>query len=188
MSFGHEQLDVYRLALEYVGWVHRLCQSLKGSHSNAKDQITRASQSIPLNIAEGNGKASDGDRRRYFEIARGSTLECAAAQDILVACGALDADKSLAGKQMLDRIAAMLTRLGRRGYAVHENNSRYSTNSNSLDAPSSSLPPSLHPTQSLSESLSASKSECDCDSDSDSDSEADSDSDSEADASRHHES
>ena len=181
MSFGHEQLDVYRLALEYVGWVHRLCQSLKGSCPNAKDQILRASQSIPLNIAEGNGKATDGDRRRYFEIARGSTLECAAAQDILVACGALDADENLAGKQMLDRIAAMLTRLGRRGYTVHEQNDRYSTANNSLIAPSSS--PLLSPSLSVSESPSNSEP----DSERNGDTDSDGDTDSEADGERHQE-
>ena len=38
-------------------------------HCHAKDQLLRASQAIALNIAEGNGKASGGDRRRYFEIA-----------------------------------------------------------------------------------------------------------------------
>jgi hypothetical protein len=37
----------------------------------------------PLNIAEGNGKATDGDRRRFFEIARGSALECGAGLDVV---------------------------------------------------------------------------------------------------------
>ncbi len=81
MTFGHEKLDVYRAAIEYVGWSHRLCERLKG-HRNAKDQLLRASQAIPLNIAEGNGKATEADRRRFFEIARGSTLECGAIQDV----------------------------------------------------------------------------------------------------------
>ena len=35
-----------------------------------RDQWLRASQSIPLNIAEGNGKSTAADRRRFFEIAR----------------------------------------------------------------------------------------------------------------------
>ncbi|MCF7708777.1 MAG: four helix bundle protein [Verrucomicrobia bacterium] len=47
-------------------------------------------QSIPLNIAKGNGKTAQADRRRYFENARGSALECAAIQDVLVAGNALD--------------------------------------------------------------------------------------------------
>jgi len=124
MVFGHEKLDVYRLSLEYVGWAYLFTENLKG-HRNAKDQLTRASQAIPLNIAEGNGKATDGDRRRYFEIARGSALECAAAQDVLEVCGALSKTENERTKKMLDRIVAMLTKLGRRGYTVGEQSMEY---------------------------------------------------------------
>jgi len=85
---------------------------LSGIHRNARDQWLRASQSIPLNIAEGNGKAAEADRRRYFEIARGSTLECAAIQDVLVVGNALDKEESKDQKGNLDRIAAMLSRMG----------------------------------------------------------------------------
>jgi len=73
MGFGHEKLDVYRAAIEYVVWAYHYCETLKGHH-NAKDQLLRASQAIPLNIAEGNGKATDGDRRRLFENARASAF------------------------------------------------------------------------------------------------------------------
>jgi len=126
MAFGHERLDVYRAAIEYVGWAYRLCEGLKG-HRNAKDQLLRASQAIPLNIAEGNGKATDGDRRRYFEIARGSALECGAVQDVLQVCGAISAEENEMAKALLDRIVAMLTKLGQRGYAVHEEPGVYRT-------------------------------------------------------------
>jgi four helix bundle protein len=124
MSFGHEKLDVYQAAIEYVAWAYRFCESVKG-HRNAKDQLIRASQAIVLNIAEGNGKATEGDRRRFFEISRGSTLECAAIQDILEVCGALTADDNKRLKILLDRIVAMLTKLGNRGYAVHEPENDY---------------------------------------------------------------
>jgi four helix bundle protein len=125
MAFGHEQLDVYRAAIEYVGWAYRLCESLKGKHRNARDQLLRASQGIPLNIAEGNGKATEGDRRRFFEIARGSALECAAVQDVLEVCGALSSDENAKGKELLDRIVAMLTKLGQRGYSIREDSAEY---------------------------------------------------------------
>ena len=119
MGFGHEQLHVYKTAIDYVGWAYHFCEELKG-HRNARDQLLRASQAIPLNIAEGNGKATDGDRRRYFEIARGSALECGAIQDVLEVCGALSAKENKYRKVILDRIVAMLTKLGQRGYTIHE--------------------------------------------------------------------
>ena len=126
MSFGHEKLDVYRTALEYAAWAFRLCDGLSG-HRNAKEQLLRASQSIPLNIAEGNGKATEGDRRRYFEIARGSALECAAIQDVLQVCGGIAAEENQSAKVLLDRIVAMLTRLGQRGYVVREGGALFDT-------------------------------------------------------------
>jgi four helix bundle protein len=119
MTLGHEQLDVYRDAIEYVGWAFRIGERLKG-HRTAKDQLLRASQSVPLNIAEGNGKPTEAERRRFFEIARGLALECAAVQDVLEVCGALSKEENDDAKRLLDRIVAMLTKLGRRGYTVRE--------------------------------------------------------------------
>ena len=117
MTFGHEQLDVYRASIEYAGWGFRLCERLT-AHRNAKDQLLRASQAVPSNIAEGNGKVTSAERRRFFEIARGSALECGAVQDVLEVCGALSPAESADAKRLLDRIVAMLTRLGQRGYSL----------------------------------------------------------------------
>lgn len=102
--------------------------------------MLRASQAIPLNIAEGNGKAADGDRRRYFEIARESALECGAIQDVLEVCGALSAEENAKAKAVLDRIVAMLTRLGRRGYAIREERAEYSAAGIDPDADTDSDP------------------------------------------------
>ena len=111
MGFGHEKPDVYRTSIEYVGWDCRFCETLKG-HRNAKDPLVRASQAIPPDIAKGNGKATDGDRRRYFEIARDSALECGAIQNVLQVRGALSPEGNAARKALLERIVAMRTKLG----------------------------------------------------------------------------
>ena len=116
MSIGHEKLDVFRMAIEYVAWVVTVSLRLKGDNRHAQDQWLRASQSIPLNIAEGNGKTTSADRRRFFEIARGSALECAAIQDVVEVLGILEAGENRQHKKELDRIAAMRRRLGGRGY------------------------------------------------------------------------
>ena len=76
-------------------------------------------------MLSGNGKTTDADRRRYFEIARGSALECAAIQDVLVVGKALDETESQSRKHELDRMAAMLSRLGGRGYQVGEERADY---------------------------------------------------------------
>jgi four helix bundle protein len=81
--FDHERLDVYRLSIGYVAFSYRIAKSLCGMNRPARDQWLRAAQSIPLNIAEGNGKQSLKDKNRFFEIARGSALECASIHDVL---------------------------------------------------------------------------------------------------------
>ena len=82
-TFDHERLDVYRLSIAYVAFSYQIAKSLSGSNRQARDQWLRAAQSIPLNIAEGNGKQSLKDKNRFFEIVRGSALECAAIHDVL---------------------------------------------------------------------------------------------------------
>jgi four helix bundle protein len=109
--FDHERLDVYRLAIAYVACSFEASRSLGGLHRYAREQWLRAAQSIPLNIAEGNGKRSRKDRARFLDIARGSALECAAIQDVLLATSGMTAPNDAAMKAMLLRIVAMLTRM-----------------------------------------------------------------------------
>jgi len=120
MEFGHEQLDVYQLSLDYMAWAYALANTLNGVDRHARDQPLRASQSTPLDIAEGNGKGTDADRRRFFEIARGSALECAATQDCLAACQVLSAESNEQGKTMLLRVVSMLTKLCRQDHELRE--------------------------------------------------------------------
>ena len=65
MTSGHEKQDVYRLSIGSVAWVYEKAAGLYGVQRSARDQWLRASQSIPLNIAGGNGKMAEADRRRY---------------------------------------------------------------------------------------------------------------------------
>ncbi len=67
--FDHDRLDVYRLAIGYTAEAFSAAKEQSGVHRHARGQWLRVSQSIPLNIAEGNGKRSPKDRARYIEIA-----------------------------------------------------------------------------------------------------------------------
>jgi four helix bundle protein len=108
-SFDHERLDVYRLSIDYVARSFEAAQPLEGLHRHTRDQWLRAGQSIPLNIAEGNGKRGLKDRARFLDMARGSVLECAATQDVLVTTKGIKVQDDSAVKAMLHRIVAMLT-------------------------------------------------------------------------------
>ncbi|SRR6266436_2835655 len=111
--FDHEKLDVYQEAITFCGWVGEFLAVI-AAKAAAKDQLDRASTSIPLNIAEGNGKFSAKDRARFLEMARGSALECAAYLDVLLA-RKLASEQQVAGqKEKLARIVQMLIGLLRK--------------------------------------------------------------------------
>ena len=112
MHFDHERLDVYRVAIEFVVWADELLDRLPtGKRGSAVKQLERAMTSIPLNVAEGNGKRSRKDRSRYLDIARGSALESAACLDVLVARSVLRPSDVSQGKNLLRRIVEMLSKL-----------------------------------------------------------------------------
>jgi four helix bundle protein len=64
-----------------------------------------------LNIAEGVGKTSEEDRRRYYASARGSAMECAAILDAAELLGVIDVEGVTQGRALLERIVQMLSRL-----------------------------------------------------------------------------
>ncbi len=110
MAFSHQRLVVYQHSIDFVAWSHNLLHGIDAAGST-RTQLERASTSIPLNIAEGNVKSSPRDRRRYWEIALGSAVECAAILDVLVARRLQDATDVAAGNDSLERIVSMLVRL-----------------------------------------------------------------------------
>ena len=110
MPFSHEKLIVYQRSIEFVAWLEPLLEKLPAK-IGAKDQLDRASTSVPLNIVEGNGKFSMKDRARYFQMAQGSGLECAAALDVLVAKHRVERSEITPGKALLEEVVNMLMRM-----------------------------------------------------------------------------
>jgi four helix bundle protein len=82
----------YELAVE----LYEQCQNIKAK-AYVADQLHRASLSIVLNIAEGSGKPTKADKRRFYAIAFGSVRET---QAIL---GLLKEEKAIA---LADRLAS----------------------------------------------------------------------------------
>lgn len=121
-NFDHENLKVYQAAIEFIQWVQQVTNGVPKGHA-VNNQLDRSSTSIALNIAEGNGKYTPKDRCRYFDIARGSALESAAALDVLVARGVLKPAQIEGGKQILRQVVAMLVGL----IKSHSNNRVYET-------------------------------------------------------------
>ena len=105
----HEKLKVYQKATEFLAVANQIIDNIPRGNAAISDQLKRASLSIPLNIAEACGKTGTNDSKRFFSIARGSSMECSA---ILDACQILKIANPLLvkrGKSLLIEIVSMLS-------------------------------------------------------------------------------
>ncbi len=101
-EFPHERLDCYRVALEVNQWLKE--QRFEPSDKDTSDQVTRASNSMLLNIAE--GASSRGKQRAYhFRKTQASAAEVCACLDTVMLSGSEDQ------QQKLRRVGAMLTKM-----------------------------------------------------------------------------
>ena len=108
--FSFQRLDVYRASTEFLGLTVRLVTRIPKGYGDLVDQLRRAALSVPLNIAEGSGKFSR-DAVRFYTIARGSALECAAILDALQAMAVFDEVALTQARELLERVVSMLTGL-----------------------------------------------------------------------------
>ena len=108
--FGFQRLDAYQASAQFFGVTSKLTSEIPRGYGDLADQLRRAALSIPLNVAEGSGKFGK-DASRFYAIARGSALECAAILDALEAMVILDQTALEGPRKLLERIVQMLTRL-----------------------------------------------------------------------------
>lgn len=84
MGFKFEQLDVWRLSLEYVDLIYEIAGQLpKSEDFNLKSQIVRAATSISLNIAEGSTGQTDAEQARFLGLAIRPLIETIACQRLI---------------------------------------------------------------------------------------------------------
>jgi four helix bundle protein len=98
---------IYSVSLEVIRSSHVLGQALP---AYLADQLRRAAASITLNFAEGCGKRTPSDRRRFFQHARGSAYEVTAIADVAATLGFVDPAVAAAFRDRSDHICAMLGR------------------------------------------------------------------------------
>jgi four helix bundle protein len=108
--FDHEKLDAYRKALAFAQWTEPVLERLQKSAA-VHNQLDRARTSIVLNIPEGNGRFTSADRCKFFDIARGSGLECAGCLDLIFIKKLLSEAELDEGKTLLKDIISLLVGL-----------------------------------------------------------------------------
>ncbi|MEX1192599.1 MAG: four helix bundle protein [Brumimicrobium sp.] len=113
MKFEFQNLTVYKKA-KLFHKNSKVLISEKKLTSYEKDQLSRASFSIVLNIAEGSGRFSKKDRRNFFVITRSSVMECVAILDVLM-------DNKIINQQEFEALETQADELSRILYAMIKN-------------------------------------------------------------------
>ena len=111
MPYLFEQLRVYRRAVAFADQVIVLTSERAKGLGFLTSQLKRAAMSVATNLAEGNGRETAADRRRFYFISRGSAQECIPLIDVATRRGLISTDDSDSLRTQLDDIGRMINGL-----------------------------------------------------------------------------
>jgi four helix bundle protein len=111
MPFMFENLQVYQKAVDFADQIAARTENFPRGYYFLTDQLNRAALSIATNLAEGNGRFTKADRKKFFTIARGSVQECVPLLEICRRRELIQAGDHNDFKDDLDEISRMLSGL-----------------------------------------------------------------------------
>jgi four helix bundle protein len=117
LTITHEDLDVYQVALDLIAWLDPMLTKSSCS-ADLRSKLDKATTSIVLNIAEGNGRFTGADQSTFYETAYKAAIRSAPLLDLAGVSGPDAVARLEEGRELLRRVAAMLTALSR--VATHE--------------------------------------------------------------------
>jgi four helix bundle protein len=105
----HTETDLWKVSMDLVAEVYRITPQLpKDERFGLISQMQRAAASIPINVAEGAGRETDPDNRRFLYAARGSLNELTTEVAICHRLKYLDAADTTAAEQLIVRVRQLL--------------------------------------------------------------------------------
>lgn len=112
LQLNHQKLDVYTVSRAFVKDCYMATKLLPPEEKfNLIQQIRRAALSVHLNIAEGSSRKSEPERKRFYEISRGSIIEIDAALDVSNDIGYLQKEQLESLGNNMVRCFGMLSKL-----------------------------------------------------------------------------
>lgn len=109
IKFDFENLNVYQKTLNFIDEIFKLIKNLpKEYRFSIGDNLLRAGLSIANNLAEGNDKDSDKERKRYFRTSCDSDRECVSVFIVLKRQGLIENDAYCKLKRDAGEITSMI--------------------------------------------------------------------------------
>lgn len=106
-----QRLEVYQRSIQFLAFASELVEELPRGNAERADQLIRAAEAVPRNIAEGAGRWSKVDMSKHYKIARGEAMECAASLDVLKVRRLVEQAPYERGIELLEAVVAMLTKM-----------------------------------------------------------------------------
>ncbi|HEV7332547.1 MAG TPA: four helix bundle protein [Flavisolibacter sp.] len=129
LQLAHTKLDVFEATKAFVLECYRVTQSFPPEEKFAMvSQIRRAALSTHLNVAEGCSRKSPQERKRFFEISRGSIIEVDTAMDVavdLMYCTTIDVQ--VLGEKLIKTFKILCGLIGSEGAKLTTDNSPLTT-------------------------------------------------------------
>ena len=112
LQLAHKKLEVYKISLLLVKEVYKLTASFpKDERFILVNQLRRAALSVCSNIAEGSSRSSKPDRKRFYEISRGSLVEVSTQFEIAVLLEYKQDTQLIALENYLESVFRMLSKM-----------------------------------------------------------------------------
>ncbi|MBS1512438.1 MAG: four helix bundle protein [Bacteroidetes bacterium] len=112
LNLAHTKLDVFVVGKNFVLSCYKISKLLPQDEKfNMTRQLRRAALSVQLNIAEGSSRKSAIERRRFFEISRGSLIEIDTIFDIAVELGYFKKEEIDAAGVLMVKTFQMLSKM-----------------------------------------------------------------------------
>ena len=112
IKLNHKSLKVYDAIRELAKEIYAVSLKLPADEKfNMVQQMRRAVLSVKLNLAEGSTRKSPNERRRFYEVARGSVVELDAVLETAVDLNYFKNDQLNAVAKLLNKCFAMLSNM-----------------------------------------------------------------------------
>jgi four helix bundle protein len=112
IKLNHQSLDVYKAVRELIKEIYFISIKLPGEEKfNMMQQMRRAGLSAKLNLAEGASRRSPAERKRFFEVSRGSLIEVDAILETAVDLKYFSVEQPGTIGNLLNKYFAMLSKM-----------------------------------------------------------------------------
>ncbi len=112
LELAHTKLDVFKVSREFTLLCYKETKNFPSAERFAlTQQLRRAALSVHLNLAEGSSRKSAGERRRFYEVSRGSLVEVDTALDIAIELDYTNKEKLQSLGVLIVKLFQMLSKM-----------------------------------------------------------------------------